>query len=114
MVAGDQLTHGLHPDICGDHPEADGDQAIGAPFRRLRRMPLLAEPPEQDDAGDGLDHGVGAESDQGDRARGEPGGNGDGGFDRMPPEPEASKTLGASDELWTPGLRAGGKEGEGC
>ena len=108
-----ELTHGLHPDICGDHPEADGDQAIGAPFRRLDEC---RSPPNRQSrmtpAGDST-----TESAPNPIKATEPaatGANGEGGFDRMPPEPEASKTLGASDELWTPGLRAGGNEGEGC
>jgi hypothetical protein len=84
MTRTEELAQSLYRDISRDYIEADSDQAIGPLLGGLRAVAIPAETPEQDEAGQRLDHGVRAESDQGDRTGGDPSAYRDRGLDRVP------------------------------
>jgi hypothetical protein len=107
MTRTEELTQSLNHDISRDYIEADSDQAVGPLFGGLRAVAIPAETPEQDEAGERLDHGVGAESDQGDRSGGDPSGYGDRGLDRVPGDTNPGQQPRPPHESQSPNVRTG-------
>ncbi len=60
---------------------------LSAPFGDVRAEARACEQPQNDETGERLDEGVGAEADQRDRSGGEAGGDRDRGFEKVIPDP---------------------------
>jgi len=79
MAAG-QRADRLDTDIGGEDEEGNGDQLLGSSLRPVRAEARTGEQPQDDKTRDRLDQRVGAEADQGDRARGKTGADGNRGL----------------------------------
>ncbi len=78
-------------DVCGEQPEGDRDQLLGAAFGGLGVGAGGVEAPEHDDPGERFDERVGAERDQRDRSGDGAGTNRDRGLDAVPRESAAGE-----------------------
>ena len=80
LMAAGQRADRLDTDIGCEDEEGNGDQLLGSSLRRVRAKARAGEQPQDDKTRDRLDQRVGAEADQGDRARGKTGADGDRGL----------------------------------
>ena len=85
-------------DVCGEQPEGDRDELLGASLGVLGVGAGVVEAPEDDDPGERFDQRVRAERDQCDRPGDDAGADRDGGLDAVPREPEAREEAGAGLE----------------
>jgi hypothetical protein len=98
MLSCHQRPHGLNADVDGDREEARPDQPLRPALSRLRPFALSGETPQDNDSGCALDHAVRPEAHQRNRARGEPGEQGDRGLDQVPTEPQCGQKARSADE----------------
>ena len=74
-------------DVGREQEEARRDELLRAPLGRMRSHAPAGEEPEDDEARDRLDQAVGAEPDERDRARRDPGADRDGELDDVVRDP---------------------------
>ena len=98
MVSCNQRPHCLNADVDGDREEARTDQPLRPALSRLRCFAPSGEAPQDNDTGSALDDAVRPEADQRNRARREPGEQGDRGLDQVPTEPQCGQKARSADK----------------
>ena len=113
MLAAGEGDGRVEGDVCGEQPEGDRDELLGATFGGLGVGAGDVEPPEDDDACERFDQRVGAERDQRDRSGDGPGGDRDGRFDAVPDQAAASEQTRPGLEPFAVGVALVGPPGAG-